>query len=444
MEVTLHANYQPHDKQRAFHESTARFKCAVAGRRGGKTRSGAEDFLHRIYTQDLPKALAKPYRPGSARKGTSEWWRRVPRLHYWIVAEVFDLIDEAKRQLYLAMPDGLLEHTNSADSAMWLKPDILVECKTGKDPKRLVGAGLNGVWLEEASRLAPTAWQEFIRPTLSDKLGWCNVTGTPLGRDWVYENFVKPAQKEVPGYEFHTWRTIDNPHVQREEIEHQRKVMAPEFFRREYEASFDAFIGQIYSEWNDKWCFDEVPQGLQFARILGGCDWGYTNPGALVVVGIGYDGTVWVLDEVYKRQLLVEEFWVPEAKKLQEKWRFNEWVADPAEPDNIQRFSRAGMQVTGHRNYGSGKFDEHARSVMSGIRRVSGLIHQGKLRISKNCKNTLDELRNYRWDDLPKSHITDPNFTFQERPRPHQSDHAITSMRYVISYALKGSSMRAL
>ena len=96
------------------------------------------------------------------------------------------------------------------------------------------------------------------------------------------------------------------------------------------------------------------------------------------------------------------------------------------------------MNVTGHRNYGSGKFDEHARSVLAGIRLTAALIHQGKLRIVKGkCPNLLRELRTYRW-------ATTPGGQQLEHPAPHQSDHAITALRYVLSYAGKPAGLRAL
>ncbi len=439
-----------------FMTSPARFVMALTGRRGTKTYSGARKFVERIYRDvgdlagtdareqrkraaGLPYNAALIYSPGAVSPTSAEYKRRKPRALYWIVADTYALLDETKAALFQVLPHGIIEgDPNASGRSVWLRPDILIVFKTGKVPNRLVGRGLNGVWLEEAARLAVAAWVEFLRPALADKRGWAIVTTTPLGEDWTFEHFEQLALAGDPAYAFFKWMTEDNPHIARQEIEDARLHLAPEFFEREFRASRAAFQGQIYKSWDTKFEHDALPEGIQFARVLGGVDWGISNPGAEEVVGITEAGHVWVFDEVYERSELVEDYWVPEGLKLQARHRFNEWVCDPAEPDNLRRFTRAGMRAVGHRNMGSGKFDEHARSILSGIRTQASLIHRGMLHVVKpKCPNFLRELRNYRWAQTPGGH-------WLEMPAPNQSDHALSAVRYAISYAIKPPVMRPL
>src|SRR6185295_12955284 len=86
----LFTGYSPHPKAwRAFIDDAANL-LMLAGRRGAKTHTGARRFLRLIYERDLPAKLEaevlKPYAPGAAKRGTAMWWKRRPRLHYWIVA----------------------------------------------------------------------------------------------------------------------------------------------------------------------------------------------------------------------------------------------------------------------------------------------------------------------------------------------------------------------
>jgi phage terminase large subunit len=362
-------------------------------------------------------------------------------MHYWVVAETSELLDEPKRYILQFLPPELLEHADGTNGRLWLHGDILIEFKTGHDPKRLVGSGLNGLWIEEAARMSPMAWPGFLNPTLADKQGWAMLTTTPLGEDWTHEYFYKPAMAGEPDFGFHTWRTVDNTMVPAlvEEAARAKRLLPPPYYRREYEASYEAFIGQIYESFDQHTMVKPaLPPGIQFRAVLAGVDWGFTAPGAIVVIGLTHDDHVWVIDEVYDANRLVETFWVPAAKKVQAQYGLKTFVADPAEPGQLQRFRSAGIQVTGHRNYGSGTFDEHARSVRDGIRTVESVMHQGKFHVLAKCANTVSELKSYRWDQERTSGI------LLEQPAKHQKEHAATAMRYAISSVMKGPQFRAL
>ncbi len=425
-----------------FFIDPARFVLGLAGRRGAKTYTAAKKFIQRVW-DDFARRKQLLYLPGAARRGTVLWWQRRARLHYWICADTYELLDEPKRYLLQFLPEELIDHVDNAKGRWWLKGDILIEFKTVRNPQKKVGSGLDGMWIEEAARVRADAWPLYLRPALADKQGWCIATTTPLGRDWTWEAFERPANDHVPGYSSHWWPTAANtraPGLQAE-VAHARATLAPEYFEREWEASRQAFIGQVYRGFaRARVSVSKLPDGIQFQRILGGCDWGFSNPGALLVAGLtfGERPVLWFLDEVYSASLLVEDFWAPEAIKLQQKWRFNEWVADPAEPDNLVRFQRAGIRVSKHRNYGAGTFDEHARSVLSGIRTLSSLLHQDRIRIlGPRCPNLTSEFENYVWQLTPAG-------LQLEQPAPHQKDHAVTVARYVASTVERGPLLRAI
>ena len=440
--VDLFGDDELHVPAYEFWKDPTRFCLADAGRRGAKTYTGAKKFWKKVWGEDWPTWKNRPYHPGAVRRGSPMWWSRRPRLHYWVCADTYELLDEPKRYLLQFLPEELIDHIDNGRGKWWLKGDILIEFKTVHDPKKKVGSGLNGMWIEEAARVRADAWGLYLRPALADKQGWAIFTTTPLGRDWTWTEIAAKAEAGVPGYSHHKWFTADNTRCPglREEVEEARRNLPPEYFEREFEASRQAFIGQIYKGFKrSRLVHATLPQGIQFQRILGGCDWGFSNPGALLVAGLTYGDRpqLWFLDEVYSASLLVEDFWAPEAVKLQKKWRFNEWVADPAEPDNLVRFQRAGIKVSKHSNYGAGTFDEHARSVLSGIRTMSALLHQDRVRVLSACTNLASEFENYVWQ-------TTPSGIQLEQPAPHQKDHAVTVARYIATTVERGPLLRAV
>lgn len=426
-----------------YYWDPARFCLAVAGRRGAKTETSAKKFWKKVWEEDWPVWSQLPYNPGVDRRRESLWWKRRPRMHYWVVADTFELLEEPRRYLLQFLPSELIDKYDAGKNQLWLRGDILVEFKTVHDPSKKVGSGLNGIWIEEAARVRADAWSLYLFPALGDRKGWAILSTTPLGKDWTFAAIEEPARKGHKEYGVHSWRSIDNvraPHVL-EMAAIAKRDLPPEHYEREWEANRQAFIGQIYKAFKArKHVFKTLPETLRFHRMLGGADWGTSNPGCLLDAGItgGDRPHVWMLDEVYSASMLVEDFWVPEAKKLNVKRRFNEWVADPAEPDNLIRFRNAGIKVQRHKNYASGTtWDEHARSIMAGIRTFASLIHQDRFHVHESCVNLIEELENYVWDRTSSGESL-------ERPKPRQKDHAVTTARYIVTTALEGPVLKAV
>jgi hypothetical protein len=440
---------QKNPKAIAFHQSGAHYKVAVCGARGGKTVAGGAEFLICIYLHDLPNAIGKPYNPHAPRN-SALWYRRRPRLHYWVVAPDYALTDEALRVLLDLIDPGLIEHYDAQKRMLWLKPDILIEFKSAENKgRKLVSVGLNGLWLEEAALMHGSVWKGRLQQRLADKGGWLIVTTTPLGKNWLYTDLAEPAMRGVAGMEFFTWKTLENtnnPILQRE-VARARELLPASYFRREYEAAFDAFEGQVFPEWDPaKYVREQLAAGMVWAKMLGGADWGSTNPGALAVVGFTPLGFKWVLDEVYERGKLVEKFWGPQAARLTNRWNVSHWICDPAEPDNLQRLREAltntRAKVLKHRNFESAEHDEHARSVRAGIRQMSIAINDGKLlTLGPRTPNFQAEMLNYKWGANP--HSKDSEDAHGENPAHGQADHAIAAVRYPITWAEKAPSFHA-
>lgn len=445
--LDLFRGYSPHPHAWRFFVDDHRFCLATAGRRGAKTHTGARRFLRKVF-DDYARKANEPYQGSAAKRGTALWWDRRPRLHYWVAAHESEQLDEPKRYILEILPPELLEHADNSKGRMWLHGDILIEFKSLHDAKQKVGSGLNGIWIEEAARVAANAWQGFIMHLLADKVGWAQFTTTPLGEDWTFEQLVKQADKTPDSHSFHTWTMADNIRVP-EVVAYSEWCKAnlpPAYYRRECEASYDAFIGQIYEHFNEATMVTaDVPRGVQLVRRIGCQDWGFTAPGAQVVLGLTSGDPnkahVWAVDEVYSNSQLVEDFWVPEARRLMQSppkgWGFNEWVADPAEPDNLERMKRAGIRMVGHKNYMMAKFDEHERSVRAGIRVLSALMFQGRFHVTRKCPNLISEIKSYRWAQNRGGGLV-------ETPEGGQKEHAATATRYGVTYSLKGASFEPL
>ncbi len=165
--------YEPHGGQVQFHDSPARFRTAVCGRRYGKSTMAARDVSPELF---LPDKL------------------------FWIVGPTYDLGEKEFRIIWqdLMIKQGLAKDKrirkafNKRSGSMYIEMpwNTRIEVRSADIPENLVGEALDGVIMSEAAKHKPETWERFIRPALADKLGWGTFTTTPEGFNWMYENYM--------------------------------------------------------------------------------------------------------------------------------------------------------------------------------------------------------------------------------------------------------------
>jgi len=147
-----------------------------------------------------------------------------------------------------------------------------VQVRSADNPDSLRGEGLDFVVVDECAYVAEEAWQEALRPALSDRLGRAMFISTPSGRNWFWRYF----QKGLQGGEWQSWSfpTSDNPYILPSEIEAARGDLPEMIFRQEYLAEFLEGEGAVFR--NIAACLtapDTTPAEHAGHHIVAGCDW---------------------------------------------------------------------------------------------------------------------------------------------------------------------------
>lgn len=420
LNIQLFKSYRPHENQKAFHKSKARFKVLAAGTRAGKTYGAAREFIKKVYADRVEKQ---------------------GRLNYWIVAPDYNLTEVAREELADILgaenPEDmesspLVKKFNKSKLRLWLHRNILIEFKSAERPEKLVARGLDGVWMDEAARCAEVAWSN-IRARLADRQGWALFSSTPMGENWFYEQIYRLGDRldplHDPQFDSFQFTTVDNTAVPglKEEVELARKQMPWRYFKRDFLASFDAFVGQIYDEFDrDIHVVNKHPD--VFARVIACKDWGFKpNPGVTLVIGITGAGDWYVIHEEYRTELLItpvdekdkDPCWIQVDKELQDKYNIDCFYVDPSEPEYIAAYRKAGIRVK-----------EANNSVLPGIQAVATYLHineetkRPRLFICEWCPNTIREIAGYRWKQLKDG-------TTLEEP-DKKEDHTCDAIRYGI------------
>lgn len=214
-----HIGYQPHEKQMAFHMSTARFRITAAGTRFGKSLMAAMECCH---------LLLKPNVQG------------------WIVGPTYRLGEKEFRYVFKTMVHTLQCPTVRANDNVELG-DMYIEfpwgswvrVMTAEKPKNLLGEELDFMILGEASQIKKQTYTRYLRGRIVTRNGWVVANTTPNEQeDLIYPMFLKGQDPRFTEYWSEQYGTADNPLIPLEEIEAARADLPADEFAEQYLGEF--------------------------------------------------------------------------------------------------------------------------------------------------------------------------------------------------------------
>ncbi len=339
------------------------------------------------------------------------------------------LRDVTQRTFFELLPESLIRSYNKTDGHLILRNGSEILFRSTDAPDRLRGLNLAWFWLDEAPLCGYYVWQVLkgrLRQAEHLTAGWA--TGTPKGRDGYARDFELEPKAHHALYRASTWANAHNlPPDYVADLGYSGA-----FAEQEIEGLFVAFDGLVYA-------LDATAQGhlkawdeggkptSDLARVIGGIDWGYTNPTALIPIGLDGDRRAWVLDEFYQRRTSREEVVLPAIIKLTRQYNVAVWYADAADPEAIDAannaLAREGLQCR-VRPVAKGP-----GSVRAGIQTVTSLLAERGdgtrgLYVDPKCVNLIAEFGSYAYATTERAK-RDPS----EEP-VKQSDHGLDALRY--------------
>src|SRR5579859_373605 len=79
-------------------------------------------------------------------------------------------------------------------------------------------------------------------------------------------------------------------------------------------------------------------------RVIAGVDWGWKNPGTILVFALDADDRLFLIHEVYRTQR-TDDWWTEQAVQLKKMYGIREFICDPAMPAYIAKFKLAGLNA---------------------------------------------------------------------------------------------------
>lgn len=259
--IDLHLPRAHVNQSKVITEST-RYNVLDCGRRWGKTELG----MNRIV---IPALNGKPCGWfGPAYKYTSPVWRELEQ-------RLAPVIKRTSQQ------DHRMELITGGSIEIW----SLDSSDAGRS------RAYARVVIDEAAMVPDlkSAWQESIRPTLTDYRGDAWFLSTPKGIANYFHSLYQYGQ-DKNRVEWTSWQmpTITNPHIPPDEIEAARGELTDLAYAQEYQAQFVSWEGAVFRRITDA---VYTPEENPHNAVLIGCDWGRTTD-YTVFMAVSADGRV--------------------------------------------------------------------------------------------------------------------------------------------------------
>ena len=227
-----------HSGQLPVLRDSRRYNVLQCGRRFGKTTLGEHIACDGAIYGYPVGGFAPTY------KTLSEQWRSISRT-------LQPLISEA----------------NKKEMQIQLKTRGRLDFWSLDDPDSGRGRKYKVVIIDEASivRYLQVAWEHTIRPTLTDMKVTAWFLGTPKGRNYFHQLFIR-GQHENSG-DWKSWRlgSVNNPYLDEQEIETAKLDLPEKVFQQEYLGIPDDDAGNPFGYNAIRSCVGELSEGTPVA-----------------------------------------------------------------------------------------------------------------------------------------------------------------------------------
>ncbi len=259
-------------------------------------------------------------------------------------------------------------------------------------------SGVTRIIIDEASRVPDNVYRA-VRPMLAASQGRLILLSTPYGRRGFFYSAWADSGADWMRIEV---RADQVARIAPAFLAEERHELGESWFRQEYCCSFEAAEGLVYPDFARVVAPGPDPTG---GRLVGGLDFGYSNPFAAVWGLLDRDGVLWLTGEHYARQKSLAYHVAHLPPEVL-------WYCDPAGAQERVELLAAGLKV-----------QKGLNPIRPGIMAVSARIESGRLRVlAGTCPMLLYEASLYRYPEGGGSEVPEDDH-----------NHAVGALRYLVS-----------
>lgn len=143
------------------------------------------------------------------------------------------------------------------------------------EPNAARGRKYRRVVVDEAAHVKDLehAWQNVIRPTLTDYEGDAFFPSTPFGRNFFWHLYQRGVNPDYPEWTAFRFPTTENPHIPSADVEAARTELPERVFGQEYLGEFLEDEGAVFRRVTEAAVLSPQPPNREHTYVIG-VDWG--------------------------------------------------------------------------------------------------------------------------------------------------------------------------
>lgn len=311
-----------------------------------------------------------------------------------------------------------IHHTRGATTAVILGRTVhLIGASDVRAEGRLRGLTAQLAYVDEATLVPESFWTQLLARLSTPGARLLATTNPDSPRHWLKTGYLDRAHElNLRAWHF---KLADNPSLTRQYVADLTAEYVGLWRRRMIDGAWVVAEGAVFDIWDEQQhVVDTLPP---MVRYWAAADYGTTNPFALLTLGLGTDGRLYVTSE-----------WRHDSKKAHRQMTDAEYsqavrahlAAHRVEPEWTFIDPSAASMITQLWADGHPGVTRADNDVSSGIRSVSTALGSGLLRVHRSCTGLLDEIPGYSWD---------PAASAKGEDRPIKTaDHSVDALRYVL------------
>lgn len=408
--------YQPLPHQKRFHQDPARIRGFFGGYGSGKTTTTVMEMIrHQLSTPNGTSLMGAATFPQLEQTSMKEWFEIMPASF---------IKNYSKQKNYVDLINGHRVLFRALD-----------------DEGKARSLNLTGFHIEEASevnyeyfvqlltRLRNRATNHHIAVLSSNPdMGWIK-TEILLKAKNIYNSEVKYHQDpdEInDNISVHIAPTHLNTYLPPNFRENTARGRPDWWIRRYLDGSFENKQGLVYPQWEESLVDPfEIPEHWEKMQAS---DFGINDPTVALWGAIDpRTGIVYIYDEHYERGKAVP-YHAEQMKKRLNKIPFGKLRFIVGDPSGASRSHSDMRSVFDHYAEYGVYFSPGTNKLEDGIYKVYSFFELGRIKIFKTCKNTINEIKEYRYpedSDSLKRNIGDKPID--------KNNHAMDCLRYMIA-----------
>ena len=306
-----------------------------------------------------------------------------------------ELRDSTIRSFMEVCPPELILEYKKNEHMFIMQNGANIVFRAFDDPRKILSMNLGWVGIDQIEEISEELFLQILGRLRSNDcrfvFGVCNPEP-----GWAKTKFKDQMGKDVDLFMVEA-TTMENPHIPKDYIDNLLKSFPQHWINRYCYGDWNTFEGQIFSEYAEaKHVIDpfEIPKGWKKTYVI---DYGYRNPFACLEFVVDYDENYYITQEHYEAEKVIS-YHAEKIKALGcEKGSL--LLIDPS--CSAKTHEKNGVQVSYIDEFNEcGLYPIPANNNIAGLMRANQWFKEDRLKIFRNCTNTITEVGGLRWKKI--------------------------------------------